>query len=59
MVIRSPYGSLFPWLAGCVVASLLVFTPLGEAAELEGVTFVDSYQAGSITMPLHGDWRRE
>jgi hypothetical protein len=32
----------------------MLSAPLASAAEIEGVTFADSYQAGSITMPLYG-----
>ncbi|MGQ0811309.1 MAG: chalcone isomerase family protein [Nitrospiraceae bacterium] len=37
-----------------VLAILVSSTLRAEAAEIEGVTFSDSYQAGSITMPLLG-----
>ncbi|HSA61768.1 MAG TPA: chalcone isomerase family protein [Nitrospiraceae bacterium] len=54
MVTLRPHSSLFTWLAGCVVAGMVVFTPLAQAAEIEGIAFSDSYRAGSITMPLRG-----
>lgn len=41
-------------LAGLLLASLVALAMPATAAEIEGVTFADSYQAGAITMPLNG-----
>lgn len=41
-------------LTGLLLASLVVWVLPATAAEIEGVTFAESYQAGSITMPLYG-----
>ena len=54
MVTRRPYGGLFLWLVRCAVAGVVVLTSAAWAAEIEGISFSDSYRAGSITMPLHG-----
>jgi Chalcone isomerase-like len=41
-------------LALLVTLFTVLSAPLAPAAEIEGVTFAESYQAGSITMPLYG-----
>jgi len=41
-------------LTGFVVAMEATVPATGGAAEIEGITFSDSYQAGPITMPLQG-----
>lgn len=41
-------------LIGLVVAMAVTVPTAGRAAEIEGITFSDSYQAGLVTMPLQG-----
>lgn len=41
-------------LTGLLLASLVAWVLPATAAEIEGVTFAESYQAGSVTMPLYG-----
>jgi Chalcone isomerase-like len=54
MVMRGFHGRFPLWLVGFAVAGLVIVTPAAWAAEIEGVTFSDSYRANSITMPLQG-----
>jgi hypothetical protein len=43
------------WTSWCLLAWFcLVSAPLSYAAEIEGVTFADRYQAGEITLVLNG-----
>lgn len=54
MAIRRPHGGFFFMVIGWVAATLMICAFTAGAAELEGIAFADSYQAGSTTMRLHG-----
>ena len=54
MMMRGLQGCLPLWLMGSAIAVLLIVTSAAGAAEIEGVTFADSYRSSSVTMPLQG-----
>lgn len=54
MVMRRFHDRLPLWLMRSAIAVLVTVTSAASAAEIEGVTFADSYRSSSITMPLHG-----
>jgi hypothetical protein len=54
MATNRPYRGLLLWTMIPAIAVILVFTPIAQAVEIEGITFSESYQAGSLTMPIHG-----
>ena len=54
MVTRRPHGGLSCKVMGWVAAILMICASAAGAAELEGIVFADSHQAGSTTMRLHG-----